>query len=75
MKIKIDFTLPEFSETKIVVWKCHVYYFAKCGWDMILGRYLLTSLVLNLNTSKHLIEAGDGYLKVSMEPMIYLGTY
>ena len=43
INVKIDFTLPELSATKIVTWDCHVNYSATGRYDMILGRDLLTS--------------------------------
>ena len=51
MKVKIYFTLPEFSATKRLAWECHVYDFAKGIHDMILGRDILTALVINLKCS------------------------
>ena len=47
MKVKIDFTLPELSMTN-VTWNFNVDYSAKDIHEMVLGRYLLTSLGLNL---------------------------
>ena len=47
MKVKIDFTLPELSMTK-VTWNFNVDYSAKDIHEMVLGRYLFTSLGLNL---------------------------
>ena len=44
LKVKIDFTLPEFSTKKIVTWNCHVDDYAKGRYDMILGRDILTEL-------------------------------
>ena len=44
----VDFFLPEFSATKIVTWKCHVDESNNSRYDMILGRYLLTSLGLDI---------------------------
>ena len=44
LKAEIDFTLPEFSATKIVTWECHEDESDKVRYNMILGRYLLTSL-------------------------------
>ena len=49
LKVQTDFTLPKLSTMKIVIWNCHVDESAKGRYDMILGRYLLTALVLNLN--------------------------
>ena len=48
IKVEIYFTLPEISATKIVTWNFHVDDSAKGGYDMILGRYLLTALGSNL---------------------------
>ena len=42
---------------------------------MILGRYLLTELGLNLKLSEHVMEENDGPLKGPMAPMLDLGTY
>ena len=42
LKVKIDFTWPEFSATNILMWECHVDDFNKVRYDIILGRYLLT---------------------------------
>ena len=48
LKVKIYFTLPELSATKIVMWDCHVDDSAKVGYDIILGRDLLSVLGLNI---------------------------
>ena len=48
---------------------------AKGGYDIILGRDILTALILNLKLSERVIELYDGPLKVSTSPMIYLGAY
>ena len=49
LKLKIDFTLPELSATKIVTWNCYVYDYAKGRYDiMILGRDTPTALRLNI---------------------------
>ena len=42
---------------------------------MILGRDLLTGLVLNLKLSDHVIKADDGTFKRSTTLIVYLGTY
>ena len=61
-KVKVDFTLHAFSATNVVTWQCHVDDSAKGGYFMILGRYLLTEIVLNINFSEHVIEADNGTL-------------
>ena len=48
LNVKIDFTLPGLSATKIVMWNCHVDDAVKGKYDMILGRDILTALGLNL---------------------------
>ena len=47
IKVRIDFTLPELSAT-IVTWYYHVDEPAKDRYYMILGRYLLTALGVNI---------------------------
>ena len=42
---------------------------------MILGRYILTELGLNLKNSKHVIEADDGPFIGSTAYMVDLGAY
>ena len=44
-------------------------------YDMILGRDLLTELVLNLKLSNHIIEVDDEPFKVYTAPIVDLGTY
>ena len=75
IKFKIDFTLPELSATRTVMWKCHVDDSTMGRYDMILGRYVLTDLVLNLKLSDHVIESYDGPLKGSTATMADMGTY
>ena len=48
LEVKVDFTLPELSATKIVTWNCHVDESAKGIYGMILGRAILTAKRLNL---------------------------
>ena len=47
IKVKVYLTLPTRSATNVVTWNFHVDYSAKGRYDIILGRYLLTELVLN----------------------------
>ena len=68
-------TLPEFRTTKIMTWECHVDDSAKGRYNMILDRYILAKLVLNIKLFKHSIEAGYGPLKGSTSPMIDLSVY
>ena len=47
-KVNIHFCLPKFIATKIVMCKCHVDESINGIYNMILGRYLLTTLGLDL---------------------------
>ena len=47
----------------------------KGRYDMILVRYLLIALVLNLKLPDSVIEADDGPFKGSAPPIIDLGKY
>ena len=75
IKVKIDFTLYEISATKIMTWNFNVDDSSKGVYDVILGRYLLKDLVLNLKFFNNAIEADDGPFIGSMEFMVDLGTY
>ena len=75
LKFKVDFNLPTLSATNILTWNCHVGEYSKSRYDMILGRYLLIELLLNLKFSEHVIEADDGPFKGSTTPMVNLGKY
>ena len=63
LKVKIDFTLPEFSATKIVTWGFNVDDFNKGRYYIILSIYILTQFGLSLKFSKHVSDAGDVRLK------------
>ena len=75
LKVKMDFTLPELSARRILTWNFHLDESAKSRYDMILGRYLLTDLILNLNFSDIFIKADGETLRGSSNPMVYLGMY
>ena len=49
--------------------------YAKDRYDIILGRYLLIELVLNIKRFKHFIEAVGGTFKGCTAPMIDFGMY
>ena len=59
-KMNIDFCLPEFSVTKIVMWKFHVNESTNSRYDMSLGRDLLTALGLDLKFSENIIIIEEG---------------
>ena len=48
IKFKIDFNLPGLSATKTLTWNCRMDDSSKIRYDMILCRYLLTALELNI---------------------------
>ena len=51
LTVKIDFILHEFRMTKIMRWDFHVNNSDNSRYDMILGRDMLTALVLNIHIS------------------------
>ena len=59
-KVNVDFYLTYSSATKIVSWKCHAGNKTNSRCNMILGRYLLTALGLDLKISAKLITGGEG---------------
>ena len=75
IKVKMYFTLPELRVTKHLTWNCHVDDSAKGIHDIILGRYILTALGLNIKLSYHVIEADYEPFKSSTVPMVDLGMY
>ena len=54
---------------------CHVDDSATVRYAIILGRYILTTSVLNIELSDHVIKLDDGPLKGSTAPMVDMGTY
>ena len=55
LKVKIDFTLPYISATKILVWNFHLDDSARREYYIIVGRDPLTFLELNLKLSYQVI--------------------
>ena len=53
----------------------HVDDSSKGRYYIILGRYLLTTLGLNIQNNYHVIGSYDGPFKESKAPMVDLGTY
>ena len=74
-KVKVDFTLPEFSATEIVMWDCHVDNSTKRRCNMILDRDISTKLRLNFKLPDKIIEGSDGPFERCTALMINLGTY
>ena len=69
------FCLPDFSATKIVTWKCHIDKSTNGIYDIILGRDLLTTLVLDLQFYENVILGGVGPYKKCSEPMVDVSNY
>ena len=65
LKFKVDFTLLALRAKNVVPGKFHVDDSSKGRYNIILGQYLLTELVLNLKISEHAIEANNGPFKGS----------
>ena len=74
-KVNVEFYLPEFGATKIVTWKCHIAKSKNSMYDMILGRYLLTTLGLDIKLSENIILGGNGTFKGCSAPMVYFSTH
>ena len=47
-KVNVDFCLLELSTTKIMPWKCHIGNSANGRYDTILGRDIITALLLDI---------------------------
>ena len=73
--MNVDFCLPEFSATNIVTWKCHEDESSTGRYDMILGRDLLTALVLDLKFPENAINGGKGPYKGCSAPMVDVNNY
>ena len=57
-----------------MTWNSHVHDYAKVIYDVILGRYQLTALGLNLKLFCNVIKADGGTFKWSTEPMADQGV-
>ena len=59
-KVNVDFCLPKFSATKIVLWKFHVDNKTNRRYDIILCRDLLNILGPDINFSENVIIGSEG---------------
>ena len=71
-KVNIDLLLPEFSATKIMTWKCLVDESTNSRYDMILVRYLLNTMVLDLKFTENVIIGGKIPHEGCLAPMVDL---
>ena len=46
--VKVEFSLPVLSATKIVTWKCHMDDSLSGRYDMVIGRHIFSKLVIDL---------------------------
>ena len=69
-KVNTGFCLTDFSATKIVSCTCNVDNKTNSKYNMILGRDLLTALVLDLKFSENIIIGGEGPYEGYLSPMI-----
>lgn len=79
-KFKVNFCLPVFSLTKIIMWLCHVEDSSEIRYDIILVRYLITTLEINLRVSENFIEGGwksvwKVYIIYSLHGYVLVWTY
>ena len=74
-KVNVEFCIPEFVSTKIVTWKFHVAKSTNSRYNMILGRYLLTALGLDVKFFENIILGGDGQFKGYSSPMVDVSAY
>ena len=59
-KVNVEFYLPEFSVTKMVTFKCHMYDYTEGRYNKILGRDLLTTLGSDLHFSDCIMIGDKG---------------
>ena len=52
---EIQFTLPEFSHSKIINWKFHLTELEDIGYDMIIGQDLMTSLGIDISFTRKVV--------------------
>ena len=74
-KADVDFFLLGFSATKILTWKCHIDDSTNSRYDTILGRHLITLLVLDIEFSENFIIDGEGTYKGCSTPMVDVSNY
>ena len=49
---KVNFSLPEFSDKKVVTWKFKVFESTTLGYDMVIGRDIMAELGIDLSFNK-----------------------
>ena len=74
-KLNVDICLPEFNVTKIVFCKFHIDFSTNSRYNVILGRELLTSLLLDIKFSRNVIICGEGPYEGFLSPMVDVRNY
>ena len=75
MDMNIEFCLSEFDATKIVTWNCNVAKSINISYYMILGKYLLSALDMDIKFSENTTVGGDGPYKRCSVTMVDFRTY
>ena len=74
-KLSVYSCLLGFSATKITSWKCHVDNSTTVMYNIILGRDIPNSLVLDLKLSKNIVIGNKGPYEVCLATMIDVSNY
>ena len=51
-ELEIHFSLPEFSDSKMIHWNFSVADASKIGYDMVIGRDLMTAIGMDMSFEK-----------------------
>ena len=73
--VKLQLYLPVLSATKTVTWKYHVDDSTAGRYNMIISRYLLTKLGIDLKFSTNTIQCSKGSYQGCTTPMVNLDYY
>ena len=67
---KIDLYLPEFSATKVVMWKCHADDSTRGQNHIIIDRYILNTIVIYIKFSNNTIKCSKDTYQGCTSPMV-----
>ena len=73
--VNMDLWLPEFNATQILMCTCHVDNYTEGRYNMILGRYLITTMVLDIKFSDNIIIDRAGTHEGFLAPMVDRNNY
>ena len=74
-KVNVEFSSPELSATKIVTWKFHFDESTNGKYDIILGRDLITALVLDLKFYDNVMIGRHGPYEGCLSLMVGVNNY